>query len=438
MQSKTSQRGNVQKWINVAICAIMIFFCLGFCSSNKGLYLSAITEALGLKRSTYSIATSLRFVTTAVTNVFFGYMVYRFGTKKLMLAGVLSLMISMYINTIATNIYMFCISEIVSGIGFSWASTGMIGSVINRWCKENTGTITGATLAANGVGGALAAQIVTPIIYQPDNPFGYRDAYKLVMLILIAVFVVVAIFFKEKPPKELRSDTPYTQKKKRGTHWVGISYNDVKKKGFFYGGIICIFLTGMCLQGVGGVSAPHLMDVGINSSLVATISSISSLCLTGSKLFTGFMYDKIGLKRTMIICCICASAEMLCLAFASTSGLGLFLAFARVPISAIALPLETVMLPLYASDLFGEKSYNKVMGIVLAANVLGYAVGTPLVNICYDIFGTYKPFLIIMGFIMLGVIITMSFVIDSAHRTRDIILLNEKNKAEAKAASLAK
>lgn len=34
----------------------------------------------------------------------------------------------------------------------------------------------GFVLAANGLGGALAAQVVTPIIYQEGNPFGYRNA----------------------------------------------------------------------------------------------------------------------------------------------------------------------------------------------------------------------------------------------------------------------
>ncbi len=423
LQTQLGARGNVQKWINVGVCALMIFFCLGFCSSNKSLYLSAITEALGFKRSAYAIATSCRFVSTAIVNMFFGYMVRRFGTKKLMLAGVICLMLSMYINSVATNIYMFCLSEVIAGIGFSWSSTGMVGSVINRWCKENTGTITGAALAANGIGGALAAQIVTPIIYQPANPFGYREAYRLVMLFLVAVFVIIAVLFKENPPEG--ADAPPAQnakKKNRGSQWVGIDYDDVKKKGFYYGAIVCIFLTGMCLQGVGGIASAHFRDVGFSTVVIASVASVSSLTLTGSKLLSGFMYDKLGLKKTISICCMCAVVDMFILAFVSAGTAGTIAIFVYAVLSAIALPLETVMLPLYANDLFGGKSYNKVMGIVISANVLGYAVGTPLTNVCYDIYGTYKPILLLMGFIMLVVVIVLQLVIKSAHRIRDEIL----------------
>ena len=39
----------------MAACFSMIFVCLGFCSSNKSIYLSAITQALGIKRSLFSI-----------------------------------------------------------------------------------------------------------------------------------------------------------------------------------------------------------------------------------------------------------------------------------------------------------------------------------------------------------------------------------------------
>ena len=42
-----------QKWINCIILALLMFIGLGFCSSNKSLYLSAITDALGIKRSVF-------------------------------------------------------------------------------------------------------------------------------------------------------------------------------------------------------------------------------------------------------------------------------------------------------------------------------------------------------------------------------------------------
>ena len=84
------------------------------------------------------------------------------------------------------------------------------------------------------------------------------------------------------------------------------------------------------------------------------------------------------------------------------------------------------MLPLYADDLFGDKSYNKIMGIVISANTFGYAAGTPLINWCYDIAGSYAPAYIIAGFIMCVVLVITQIVITSAHRTKNIIIANVK------------
>jgi MFS family permease len=77
------------------------------------------------------------------------------------------------------------------------------------------------------------------------------------------------------------------------------------------------------------------------------------------------------------------------------------------------------MLPIYASDLFGERSYEKVLGIFVSVNVTGYALGAPALNLCYDMFGTYKPMLIACAAIMALVTIILQFVISRAHKVRE-------------------
>ena len=59
----------------------------GFCSSSKSLYISAITEALSISRSTFSINDSCRYIATSIVNLFFGVLIGRFGARKLIAAG---------------------------------------------------------------------------------------------------------------------------------------------------------------------------------------------------------------------------------------------------------------------------------------------------------------------------------------------------------------
>ena len=61
------------KWVVLVVCFLMEFLCLGFCSSNVGLYTKAVTEALHIKRSVYSLAQSIRFVTQVFTALYFAF-----------------------------------------------------------------------------------------------------------------------------------------------------------------------------------------------------------------------------------------------------------------------------------------------------------------------------------------------------------------------------
>ena len=87
-----------------------------------------------------------------------------------------------------------------------------------------------------------------------------------------------------------------------------------------------------------------------------------------------------------------------------------------------ALPLETVMLPIYANDLFGDKSYAKILGVFSALNQLGYALGSFVVNGLFDIFGTYKVALVVCGIIMTAIVITLQFIITKANKVKKQVL----------------
>lgn len=410
------------KWIIVALCFLMVFTCLGFCSSNKSLYTFAITEALGIQRSAFSLNDSCRFIATAIVNMFFGSMVQKFGTKKLICAGFVSLILSCLAYSVATNIFVIYLGGCLLGIGLSWTTTTMVGCVVNKWCKENKGTIMGVVLCSNGLGGALAAQIVSPIIYEEGNVFGYRNAYRLVAVILLVVLMLVVLLFREQPKNYDNTQPVVTKKKSRGQSWVGMEYSEALKTRYFYVAAVCIFLTGFVLQGVNGVAAVHMKDIGLDATYVATVLSAHSIALAGFKFLTGFLYDRFGLRMTMNICSFSAVIAMLSLAFMTTSHTGMVLAMIYGIISSLALPLETIMLPIYAGDLFGEKSFDKIMGKYVSFNVLGYALGAPVMGWCYDAIGTYKPALLISVIVMVAVIIAMQFVLKSAYRCRDEIL----------------
>lgn len=417
------KRGLDYKWVVVGVCFMMVMITLGFCSSTKSLYLDVVCANLGIGRSAFSLNDTFRYVANAIVNLFFGALVHKFGTKRLMLAGVVSLTWSMLLYANATNLVMFYLAGTLLGIGFSWTGTTMIGCVVNKWSKENRGTIMGAVLAANGIGGAIAIQLLSPIIEAGGQ--SYRKAYLVSAVAVLAVGFVIILFMRETPKNYNSTQPIHTKKKGRGRPWPGIEFSKAKTLPYFYIALVCVFLTGFCLQGIGGIAKAHMKDVGLTPEYVAYAMSFHSLALACFKFLTGFIYDKFGLRVTMSMCSTTAAVVILLLALITNSPAGMAIAMIYSIFSSLALPLETIMLPIYASDLFGEHSYEKILGIFVSVNVTGYALGAPVVNLCFDILGTYRPILFVCAGIMLAITIVMQFVISKANKIKKEVEAND-------------
>jgi OFA family oxalate/formate antiporter-like MFS transporter len=398
-------------WVIILACYIMVLTCLGFCSSTKSLYLAAITEALDIKRSVFAINDSFRFITGTIVNMLFGPLIVRFGPRKLIGAGFASLIISTLIYANATNVYVFYIGGLFLGLGLAWTTTTMVGFVVNKWFKEHRGTIMGFVLAANGLGGAFAVQIVSPIIYNDGNPFGYRTAYLLTALILLVVGLIVQLLFRMIPS----NNSSTTTQQHISNKYTRDENDDVDKlpdvpKLYLIIAVICVFITSMVLQSAGGVAAAYLKDVGIDTVFIAIVLTVHSLALSGFKFLTGIIHDKIGLRLTMLICYLAGVVSILMLAIATPSNVGKIFAMCYSVLSSLALPLNTVMLPFLSLNLFGERNYSKMLGILVSICSAGYAVGVPITNLFYDVYGTYKPVLFALSALMLVACILSQYV----------------------------
>lgn len=433
----------------------MVMISLGFCSSPKSYFIKPITEHLGVSRMLYSINDSCRHITSAVVSFFFGMLIKKFGARKLIAAGFISLVCSSLCYALAENIWIIFLGGVLLGIGLCWTTTSMVGLIVNRWAKENKGTIMGAVLAANGIGGAIAMNIVSPIIESETKSFkipypvfegiknfsidylvienvrGFKIAYLVIAAVLAVAGVIVVTFIRETPKGRENTPVEISKKKSRGQSWVGLEYRDTKKQWYFYGALFCIFATGFFLTACNGVAVQHMRDVGLDPAFVTRIWSIHSLVLALFKFLTGFIYDKTGLRTTMLICTGTAIVVVICLALVTPTPEGKVLAIIYSVFSGLALPLETVMLPIISSELFGERSFNQVLGIAGSANAIGYAVASPIMNKFWDIYGTYSYGMFICLGLLVGVIILMQIVITSAYSRKRMILSTHTEPAVA-------
>ena len=400
------------RWVIVGCCFVIIFACLGFCSSTKGLYLEPVTKALQLERSLYSVNDTLRYIASAIMNLLFGMLVLRFGPRKLVAGGFACLCGAMLCYTFAQNLVLIYLGGILLGVGQSWSSTTLVGFVIGRWCPQNKGTIMGAVLAANGVGSAAAAQIVGPMIN--GSLFGYRNAYGFTALLMVAVGIVVVTLFRDQPAQTVVAAAP--QKKHRGIRWDGIDLKRALKTPYFY--IVCfyVFVMGLVIQSLSAIFPAHMKDVGLDPAYVTTVVSIYAVILSGTKFFTGFAYDKLGLPVTLTLCNVATVIAPVLLALLGADSQRLAMVYGIV--YAIGVPIQTIGMPLLTADLFGQRDEASILGVLVAVSTVGYAVGTPMANLFYDSQGTYSMALTIMAVAMAVASVAIVFALGQAKKLR--------------------
>lgn len=412
MKNKTAktqkQLPEYYQWVIIGLCFLMVMIALGFCSSPKSGFVKPVCEYLGIERSVYSINDSIRYITTSITSLFFGFFVAKLGEKKMVVGGMISLIASMLCYAVAPNVWVIYLGGAFLGLGLSWTTTTMVGYVVNKWNKKNKGTIMGAILASNGIGGFIAIEILYPIIDggEINGVPGFRYAYIVTACVLACVALLLLIFFVNKPKDPGEVGGAPAKKKARGQGWIGMEFTDAKKKWYFYGALAFVFLTGFILQGVVGIAKPYMNDVGLDNAYVTKMFSIQSLTLVVFKFATGFIYDRKGLRFTNSLCTGAAMIVLVSMAFLDNSETGKLLAITYPALFSLALPLETIMLPIYAADFFGEKPYSKMIGLFTAASTAGYACGAPVANLCYDITGSYK-----ISFIISAVMMAITFIL---------------------------
>lgn len=399
------------RWVVAGLCFLALFVGLGFCSSAAGIYTAPITSAMGISRSAFSLKSTIRYGTTAFVMMFFHRLVTRFGTKKLLVAGLGFYVLSAVCDATATSLVGFYLSGICLGLAVAFAASTTASVIVNKWFTKNRGTVLGVLLAANAAGSAVAVFCLTPVIFEAGNPFGYRNAYWITAAAVAVIMVIVAIFYKDKVDSGENSGTGKKGSSQKGDNWEGFEYKNLRKKPAFYA--VIISLSVYALVSVGSISTPHFQDIGFKPEFVALLASVGSIGLAVSKILVGILYDRFGLKVSVNICLFSALIGKLLLLFTKVSATGQVLAISHSVLLSIATPLETVMISIVTMDLFGEKSFNKTLAITTSLFTVGHAINSPLLSLPKDFANSYMLSFVISTIVSAVVIVVLNLSITS-------------------------
>jgi MFS family permease len=381
--------------VHVAVTAFLALFSLvGFATYGLPFFYDFFVKDLGWTRA--EVTSGNAFSRLAVGPVFgyiAGWIVDRFGPRRLMLFGILIAGAALVGLGAVSTLGFFYFCYLLNALGYVCGGPLPNQVLLSRWFDRNRGKAMGFAYLGIGVGGT----IVPLLAYWLTTAFGWRAALQILGVLMIVIALPVAWFVRDAPDDAprlpARDETIATQPPRR-------EMSAILRAPAFY----LLAVGSMCSIGAVGGTMQNLklffsLDVKLGQ---AEVAQIMSLVLAGSligRIVMGFLADRWVRKRVMLLIylLVALAIPLLFLGHHAEARWAFALLF------GIGLGGDYMIIPLMAADLFGVKALGRLMGIVLTADSVAESTSPMLVASIRDHTGSYYGgFLVLVGLAAVG------------------------------------
>jgi MFS family permease len=373
----------------VATSFFALFAIVGLVLYGLPLYYDFFVKELGWTRAG---VTSGNMLSKAAVGVVFGFfagtIVDRIGPKKPMILGVIVASLALVGLSQVHSYSAFYLFYCMNALGYVLAGPLPNQVLLSRNFKEVRGKAMGIAYVGIGIGFAFVPKFSG---YFQDT-LGFRKALLLLgaLVFVIGMPLVLMLRKEDVAAPAVRSDAPKAP------------LGEVLRNKYFY----LLMLGSMASIGAVGGAVQHFkmmltLDRGwTNKEAMSIITMIATVSLVG-RFGAGWLADKIGPKRVMLMVYLLVVAAMLILV-AGVPGASIYL---YVLCFGLGLGGEYMIIPLMAGRLFGTAVLGRVMGIILAADGIGEAVFPWEVGKLYDSTKSYTSgFQLLAAIALLGAI----------------------------------
>lgn len=402
------------KWIIAVGCTLVMAVTHAVVNNSISLFMKPVSDQMGFSRTEFALCNTITALTSMVSSLGWGYLYSKFKPKPLHLISAIGLSLSFFTLSHSRLLIHFYVSSFFLGVFFSGAALLPVSLMINRWFDQYRGLALSIALSGSGVGGIILNPIINQVIFTK----GWEDAYQVVAMIILFVSIpVIGLLFKNPsnpsqpvPKPEYSSATSLPKKQEENE-----SLKDLFKISWpylFLFGATCTSIVSMgCMLNL----PSYLYDSGFNPVTVARITSLYSGFLLLGKILLGLIYDRFGSKKGTIFSGVCMLLACILLLLIKNKAL----VYVMTIFFGLGAAIGTVTPSYLSGKLVPNIHFGVFYSIVQFFLNLGIALGVPMVAKINDIFKSYQPAWILLGFI--SILMTLSFLY-SLNKAKTIFL----------------
>ena len=378
-----------ERWNLVAACSALMTISSGVWYSASVFFVALIEEFGWDYASTASIF-SLFTVLYGVWGILVGYLVDRFGARRVVVAGGFLLLIALAANALASDLWHLCLTHgVLASLGLSATGYVPVSLVLTRQFQQQRGLALGTASAGVGIG----ILILVPLTQVFIDLWVWRVAYLGLAAIAAAMTLLVGFFaLKEKEipsPEESQPcalSLPSTRTRRNAAEWTLASA--LRTREFWLVTATFVLLNGP-VQLVLTHQVAYLIEVGHSKIFVVGIVGLIGLFSIPGKIGWGYLSDWWWAEWIYFAGAGCfVAAILILLVIDSASSVWSLYGFAVL--MAFGYAVSPAMTPILSGRFFVGRNFGIILGALNTFYQGAGAAGMWLAGYAHDMTGSYR------------------------------------------------
>ena len=376
----------------VTATAFLVLFCIvGMALWGLPFYYDFMVQQFGWTRGQVTSGNALsKLVVGPIFGFIAGWMVDRFGPRRLMIAGILMAGAALIGLGSIRTLSLFYFFYLLNALGYVCGGPLPNQVLLSRRFERSRGKAMGFAYLGIGLGGAAVPWISHTLVQH----FGWQAALRTLGLLILLIALPAALLAKDAPkPKE------------NHTRAGPVARTAFASLPFF-------LLTLSSMLSIAAVSGTQQnlklflsLDLHFTQSQATRILSLVLSFSIAGRLLMGWLADRFMKKYVMLLIYLLIAASIPLL-FAVQSQPAMY-AFAAV--FGIGLGGDYMIVPLVTAEIFGVQLLGRLLGVILTAGSVAEAVSPWLVGRLRDATGSYAAgFLTLIGMALLSAAVVLA------------------------------
>lgn len=369
-------------------------------------FISPLVNEFGWSYTAISFAASLRGVERGLLDVPFGFLVDRFGGRRIVFIGVILVGIGFLILSRTNSLATFYLSFIIISCGATSLGMVVFAPIINQWFNKKIGLTIGIVSAGFGAGGLA----VPGIVYLLDM-VGLRMVFVIIGIAALVLGVFLAYFLRSRPG-DIGLEPDGVPLKERVNSSERINQHPAKLVSpvrrytlketissppfwiITYLSTVTIFTLQMVLTHI----MPYLEHIGYSRYTAGIVAMMVSVMSIAGRLGLGWISDFLNRKVMLILVMVGQAAGMALFFYARLS----FFLIPFVLLFSVSYGGLLVLRLQALRDYYGTNSIGSIIGLSFGLSLIGSLFGPLLAGWLFDTTSSYNLAWVVSGILLLS------------------------------------